>query len=105
MAADQNVNLPEIIVNELEQCSDQQLQAIIEYAQLRLQERHGPTNEIEPRHDNETIVSLDEKGGYTVVIVEDTRSNKQIAYHVAHEPDSDGEGREYHWRYLGPVGQ
>lgn len=105
MAADQNVNLPEIIVNELEQCSDQQLQAIIGYAQLRLQERHGPTNEIEPRHGNETIISLDEKDGYTVVIVEEARSKRQIAYHVTYEPGSDAEEGEYHWRYLGPVGQ
>lgn len=105
MAADRNVNLPEIIVNELEQCSEQQLQAIIGYAQLRLQERHGPTDEIEPRHDDETIVSVDEKDGYTVVIVEDTRTNKRIAYHVTQEPGPDDEGREYHWRYLGPVGQ
>jgi hypothetical protein len=105
MAADPSSNLPEIIVNEIEQCSNQQLEAIIRYAQLRLQERHGPTKEIEPRHDNETIVSLNKKKGYTIVIVEQAESQKQTAYHVTHALSPDSGEREYHWQYLGPVGQ
>lgn len=84
MTADQNVSLPEIIANELEQCSDQQLQSIIEYVQPRLEERHDPITEIEPRHENETIVSLDEKDGYSIVIVEETQSKRQTAYHVTY---------------------
>lgn len=105
MAFDLDENLPGIIVNELEQCSDHQLEAIIRSAQRRLKERHGPTKEIEPRHDNETIVSIDEKDGYTVVIVEETTSERQTAYHVAHAFDPESGERVYHWRYLGPVGQ
>ena len=104
MASDQNENLPGIIVKELEQCSDHQLQAIIQSAQRRLKERHGPTTEIEPRHENETIVSIEKKDGYTLVIVEQAESNDQIAYHVTHESDPASGEREYHWRYLGPVG-
>ena len=105
MASDQDVTLPDIIVDELEQCSDQQLQAIIQYAQRCLRERHNPTQEIEPRHETEEIVSMEEKEGYTLVIVEETESNRRIAYHVVYEPSTDGEEGEYHWRYLGPVSQ
>lgn len=105
MASDRDVTLPDIIVDELEQCSDRQLQAIIQYAQRRLRERHDPTEEIKPRNERETIVSVEEKEGYTLVIVEDKESKERAAYHVAYEihPDS-GEGA-YHWRYLGPVAQ
>jgi hypothetical protein len=105
MAADPNVTLPDIVVNELEQCSDQQLEAIIRYAQQRLEERHGSTTEIAPRHDNETIISQEEKDDYTLVIVEQTMSETQTAYHVTHAFDPDSGERAYHWRYLGPVNQ
>lgn len=103
MASDQDVTLPDIIVDELDQCSDQQLQAIIRYAQQRLRERHDPTREIKPRHENEEIVSMEEKEGYTLVIVVEAKATGRTAYHVAYEPDPDGGEGEYHWRYLGPV--
>lgn len=103
MASDQDVTLPDIIADELDQCSDQQLQAIIRYAQQRLRERHDPTEEIKPRHEDETIVSVEDKAGYTLVIVEDEESKRQTAYHVAYETDPDSGEGEYHWRYLGPV--
>lgn len=105
MAADPNVTLPDIVVNELEQCSDQQLEAIIRYAQQRLEERHGPTTEIAPRHDNETIISQEEKDDYTLVIVEQTMSETQTAYLITHAFDPDSGERAYQWRYLGPVNQ
>lgn len=105
MASNQDGNLPKIIVNELERCSDQQLEAIIQSAQHRLKERHGSTTEIAPRHDNETIISREEKGDYTLVIVEQTMSEIQTAYHVTQASDPESEERAYHWRYLGPVNQ
>jgi hypothetical protein len=105
MASNQDDNLPKIIVNELEQCSDQQLEAIIQSAQKRLKDRHDPTTEIAPRHNNETIISQDKKDDYTLVIVEQTMSEIQTAYHVTHASDPDSGERAYHWRYLGPVNE
>lgn len=105
MTSDRDANLPGIVVNELEQCGDRQLETIVEYAQRRLEERHGSTEGIEPRHDDETIVSTDEKDGYTVVTVVRATSGERIAYHVARESDPDSGEAAYRWRYLGPVGR
>jgi hypothetical protein len=105
MGSNQDGNLPKIIVNELERCSDQQLEAIIQSAQQRLKERHGPTTEIAPHNDNETIIFQEEKDDYTLVIIEQTMSGTQTAYHVTHAFDPDSGERAYHWRYLGPVNQ
>lgn len=104
MDPNREVNLPERIVAELDRCSDEQLKQVVRYAQRRLERRHDPSTEIEPRHENEEIVSIEEKDGYTLVVVEEEDGfDERISYHVRYEPDPDGEGGRYHWRYLGPV--
>lgn len=104
MGPEQNIDLPETIVTELDQCSDQQLRDVITYAQQLLKQRHDPTVEIEPRHENEEIVSIEDKEGDTLVIVERKEEPmERVVYHVSYEPDPDGGEGEYHWRYLGPV--
>lgn len=98
--------LPELIISELEQSSDGQLHAIIDYAQKLLQERNVPTTAIEAR-EGEEIVRKDDHGAYTIVIVKQpdaTGANRgPFAYRVKYEPDiDDGEGR-FRWQYLGQV--
>lgn len=104
MDPDRDVDLPESIVTELDRCSDDQLRDVIRYAQKRLERHHDPSTEIEPRHENEEIVSVEEKDGYMLVVVdEDDEFDELISYHVTYEPHPTDERGEYHWRYLGPV--
>lgn len=104
MVPDQTPELPDSLVEKLDRCSDEQLQEVVKYAQRQLKRRHAPTREIEPRHEHEEIVSVEDRGGYFFVVVEeDSTPEGPIAYHVSYEPDPDGVDGRYHWRFLGPV--
>lgn len=94
---------PETVISELEECTDQQLRETITYARHLLKERRAASSKIEPRDENEEIVSVEEQDGHYMVVVDDAaRPGEHMLYRVSYEPKPDGEGN-YHWEYLGPV--
>lgn len=99
-------DLPELLITELEQSSDEQLRTIIHYAQDLLRQRKGKTQEIEPR-EGEEIIRKDDHGSYTLVIVKNTQPPKSdqglFAYRVQYEYGPENEEGRYRWHYLGPV--
>lgn len=100
-------DVPESVAAELEGSSDEQLRAIIHYAHKLLWE-HPPLTEALEARDGEEIVSTEDHGAYTTVIVEPVDASgpdqSQYAYRVQWESGIDGEDDEYRWHYLGKIG-
>ena len=103
MSPDPDSRLPDDARRILDESTDKELQAIVRAAQRRLTERRGRTDEITPRHEGEEILSTEDHGSYTLVIAREDWSDEPQAYHVSLEPDMEGEGHSYRWRYIGPV--
>lgn len=97
--------IPEDISEALEASSDEQLRAIIQYAQQRIRDTPSRTETIEPRAGEE-IVRTEDHGAYTFVVVErpDSPDEGQVAYHVRWVPSIEGDGGSYRWQYLGRIG-
>lgn len=97
-------DIPEEVIQPLEESSDRQLREIIHYAQQLLHEAPSGSGEIEPR-DGEEIVRIDDAGTHTIVIVERLDKSGEargpFVYRVNWEPHIDEEGGQYRWHYLG----
>ena len=96
--------IPDDVVRALEASSDHQLRKVIHYAQQLVREHASRTAEIEPR-EGEVIVRVDDKGAYTIVVVERPEESGEargpFVYRVEWEPAfGEGEGH-YRWHYLG----
>ncbi len=98
--------VPDEITMGLEDCSDRQLRATIEYAQRLLQDHPELTEAIESR-PGERLVRTEDHGTYTIAIVErpDETGDQRgpFAYLVNWEPGLPGEEGQYRWQYLGMV--
>lgn len=105
MADPENVDIPETVITELDDCTDKQLREIITYARHLLKERRTRSSEIEPRDEHEEIVSIEKKDGHSLVVINDERRpDVHVLYRVSYETKPDGEG-VYNWEYLGPVNE
>lgn len=99
--------IPAVVATELEASDDEQLRTIIHYAHRLLWE-HPPLTDTLAAREGEQIVSTEDHGAYTTVIVERVDVNgtdqRQYAYRVQWEPGVDGDDGEYRWHYLGEIG-
>lgn len=98
-------NVPSDVVDILEASSEQELHAIIDYAQQLLRNRQEPTPTLEAR-PGEELVQVHDHDGYTVAIVrrtgEDTDSGP-FAYLVRDEVEPATGNQAFHWHYLGRI--
>lgn len=99
-------DVPKNVVRELEKSSDSQLRETIHFAQRLLGEFPTLTEAIEPR-EGEELVRVDDREGYTHVIVERPEASGEargpFAYRVRWEPEIEGDEGKYRWHYLGRV--
>ncbi|SEW13135.1 hypothetical protein [Halobacterium jilantaiense] len=100
-------DVPEQVRTVLDDCSDRELRAVVEYAQRRLGAKPSLTDAIKAR-EGEELVRTEDHDGYTIVVVErpaETGADSgPFAYRVQYEPDVDGASAgKYRWHYLGAV--
>jgi len=105
-AADPPGDIPDVVLEYLEESTDSQLRTLIHYAQRLLRERPSLTDEIEARA-GERLVRKDDHGAYTFVVMkrpeESGEEGGPYAYHVRWEPGVEGADGKYRWHYLGRV--
>jgi hypothetical protein len=104
---DRPADIPDGIIQALEDSSDSQLRELIHYAQGLLGEQQPLTDSIEPR-PGEEIIHREDHDSYTYVVVEREdgadKSGGRFAYRVRWEPDlGEGDGGRDRWHYLGEV--
>jgi len=99
-------NLPEELINVLQNSADSQLREVINYGQQLLRERPPITEEAKSRSGEELVRVMD-RGPYTIaMVVRSGRLDKArgpFAYRVKWEPNIQDEGGQYKWHYLGKV--
>lgn len=107
-------DVPDQVATVLEDSTDSQLRAIIEYAHELLHDKPS-LEEAADERPGEELVRVENKGAYTIAIVErpdetgDARG--PVAYRVRWVPDLqdrveddvENEGGQYEWQYLGTV--
>lgn len=101
--------LPAAAVDVVDQLDEQELRAVIDYAQQRQQHLHPTiTERIEPG-PNEEIVRMEERSGYVEVVKKEPCGEDcadcphgPYLYHVQEEEHPEGE-THLHWVYLGEV--
>jgi hypothetical protein len=100
---DPPADVPDEVVTALDESSDEQLRAVVHYAQRLLRKEPTESDEIEPR-EGEEIVRTEDHGAYTYVVVEHPDETGEargpFAYRVKWEPDMNDSGK-YRWHYLG----
>ncbi|MDY6779789.1 MAG: hypothetical protein SV760_04445 [Halobacteria archaeon] len=102
-------NLSEGTVEELEKLDESELRSVIDYAQDRLRRVHPSVSEQIEAGENEEIVSVEEKDGYTEVVKKEPCAegcedcpHDAYLYHVREESHPEGPTR-LHWSYIGRV--
>lgn len=100
--SDSDEDFATLTIGELDGCSDEQLQAVIDRAQSILHDRHDPTEALEAR-PGEEILETHDHGAYTIVIVERTEADDPgpFMYRVQYEPEIDGDEGRFRWHFLG----
>jgi len=93
----------------IDDLSEAELRATIEYARDRLQFVHPEVTEQIEARDGEEIVRIEDRGAYTEVVKRqpcatgcDECPHEPILYHVTEERQLDGT-TDLHWTYLGRV--
>ncbi|WP_135819743.1 hypothetical protein [Halostella litorea] len=101
-------DLPDEVVNVLQELDGHDLREAIVYAQELLYHRRDPTIQIEPQ-PGEEIVSVEEHDGYTAVVKRQPCAagcpdcpHGPYLYHVTEETHTDG-STHYHWSFVGSV--
>lgn len=105
--SDPGDRLSERIIDELEQSTDRDLRAVIQYAQNLLHQRHDVTPELAAR-EGEEILRMTDHGPYTLVVVKRTDETGPdqgpFLYRVTTESGIDPDDDEtVRWQYLGRV--
>lgn len=99
-------DLPAEIATTLRESDDDQLRAVIHFAQELLWQQPPLTDCLEAR-EGERIVRTEEHDAYTSVVVEPTESSgsdgDRFAYRVEWEPGVEDEPGQYRWHYLGRI--
>lgn len=99
-------DLPAPIATALRESHDDQLRAVIHFAQELLWQQPPLTDSLEAR-EGERIVSTEKQDAYTSVVVEKEDAigtdGDRFAYRVQWEPSVDGDEGRYRWHYLGRV--
>ena len=97
--APNSTDLPDQLAEQLQELETQQLRETIAFAQTLLNHRHESGSD-KPTTDNEDILRVEERPGYTLVVRRESQG--PILYHVTTNRDANG-GEEFNWRYIGPV--
>ena len=102
-------DLPDDLVQLLTESSDQQLRAIVDFAQELLSHRTPTTTDELEAREGEEIVQVDDDDGYKRVVVRRPEasgaSEGPFSYRVRWVPEIKGEGGHYEWEYLGQVNE
>lgn len=92
-------DLPDGLVEQLRELEDHQLRETIDLVQDLLSRRIRLSLD-ELKADNEDIVRIEEKPGYTLVVRRETQGT--VLYRVKRVHDPNGNER-LDWHYIGPV--
>ena len=95
--ASKSADLPEHLVEVLQELDTQQLQETIDFSQ-KLLAQHLKLDPGELEANNKDIVRVEELPAYTMVVRQEPQG--KALYHVTKVRDPDG-GEKLNWRYLG----
>jgi hypothetical protein len=102
-------DIPSTLVESIDQLDEQELRAVVEYAQERYQFVHSALPERIEDESSGDIIQIEERDGYTEVVKWQecpTGCNEcphgPYLYHVSEEQLPNGE-TELHWSFLGTV--
>lgn len=97
-------------IDVLDRLGEEELRAVIDYAQARRRYVHSEVSELSDLAQREDVVRVDEQPEYTLVVKtepftggDDERSRGKVLYRVTEEPHPDGRSN-LHWTYLGRIG-
>lgn len=94
-----SVNLPEDLVAQLQELDKHQLHETIYYAQTLLN-RQLESGEGALEIDDENVVQVEERSGYTEVVRREPFGD--VLYHVVNIRNLEGT-EKLEWRYIGPI--